>query len=1132
MIADNKFTEPVGTMKNANKLQFVVAYSLNKKHQLSFHGFDSLEKIKSRIDGHNNILQWLRGSTRLLYFDIDKIEWNRVKFKNAMDQFIRLINTILKTPDKLKREHFQFHTKCNSDGNVISIHIISNCFSMVLKEMKALAFEICKTITIDLSIYSKGRGFYLCYNGKVGKQCFEYDTINDNEYELLWIDLVSDRNELLTYDIPKPESDYCNGIETLLQNKKILKNTTHWISIMKFVKENQVMSRENFCKNTLVANYTYEENCEMWDECEMINIDKSIENLYFNITHRRLVNTIFCSYFWSKVKHHLKQVPSKEMKEHFINTEISNKESNRKKKTVSYENVKYNFPTSILTINGFSYFYLFDKQYKPENMQFTVMSPKQVSKTVIKNNKKGLFINGKWGCGKTHFIITPLVDEARELNRTVLVVTTINSLNTQYTTDLQLVGHLQNVDEDYAVTSLESLYKYNKQYDYLILDEFVSIMSHFNSSTMTNKRKTNDRDAYQKLVRMCKTAKKVVVCDADLTRNTYSEFLEYIDPDPEIIHMKTNKYDDCVFNYYLDKKIFQHLITKSLENKERIVIATNTASSTISFLRRLNCIQGLNILGITKNETNLLGKVVTNREATDIKADLKKCIEKNNIHVFVYSPTISIGVSYNEEWFDRQFGYWKWSNNTPNARVFLQMLFRVRKIKSRNYHICVEGHGNPVNDKTSEDLLSTLEVSKDFFRREFNEIRIIENVSFTNIILESEAETMNSIRSFSYSFYRLLKRHNLNIKIITELDEDIFDLNLKDESKVQIFFGMKIPTLVEIKELLIKQYVFDEKLETPEIIIIDFCKILLRREFIIEPENTLSPITYNFYGVYPYEILCGKKEQWGTAEEMQKICTTRQWRNNICKRRFNTYDINLTQVSEREVNEKVRLEKINILYDHLEKSLFNKKEIQFSKEQIQYINQLKSDRSNVTYTEKNIGHAIKYILNPLFNTQYGYNFIQDNTMKRGYKKIPNSLLNIDNYVNKNSEERFNGIVNVKQTRKIQQLFKVKRKYKINPSKKVILLMTNEYPQPKDFHWAGYNISDNVIIKDNTIEKAKYIIAHFLCKYSKNDVLEKIKKIKKYISPMVTDLRLKKSLASSRRLLIHQARIMVPRLKLV
>lgn len=260
---------------------------------------------------------------------------------------------------------------------------------------------------------------------------------------------------------------------------------------------------------------------------------------------------------------------------------------------------------------------------------------------------------------KKVLVITSRVSLAVEFNKKfkIPVYLNLNFSNTH-------LYHKINYNKgDSLICQYDSLFKINpKDFDIVILDEFVSILLHSIDNLSKNKKEIMEKFL------MCLNHKKVVVSDAFL--NDY--LLELFEGK---VFKLENIYRDLIDIKERNLKDFFGEIGKALDNNEKITISTTSLSDGL-----LEILDGIcSIKGKTK--TIITGKTGLNNKNEFIE-EFNSENYKNDILIF--SPVVTIGVSIQND-IKKHFHYD--SSKSVNTIQSIQMLGRSRKIEKIFYFV-------------------------------------------------------------------------------------------------------------------------------------------------------------------------------------------------------------------------------------------------------------------------------------------------------------------------------------------------------------------------------------------------------------------------------------------------------------
>jgi len=437
--------------------------------------------------------------------------------------------------------------------------------------------------------------------------------------------------------------------------------------------------------------------------------------------------------------------------------------------------------------------------------------------------KDVLIAKAKWGSGKTHFIIRKVINYAIENGLNIRIITENNALNQKISKDFDFVSHINNNNlsmEQKIVCSSESIRKINFcSNDILILDEFESLLNHFESDTHKN-------DALQNFLHLkngIKNCNKIVILDADISLERV-KLIKQIRDDKysyKIYHIHTDNFKEYKFNYVINNKdLILHFKDNLKKDKKLIFASASKKLIEDIFLDTKNKINANEIkdktlLIIDGGNTKLFkNKIEIDLDKNDTLLNLEDIILNNQVDIFLYSPTIKTGVSINTEYFDLTYAYG--NNNTLCVREFIQMLFRARNIKDKMIYFSFNrklGQIKPfITDKKIESYVKDpiiLFKTQKIFDGEFNTDDIIGN---SNYEIDDDyfkckciniKENYNSKTRYTQDFFlRMVYNHKIKINYInkTLLEDDDNENDDINDDTLDIFTETKLLTHIEYEE--------------------------------------------------------------------------------------------------------------------------------------------------------------------------------------------------------------------------------------------------------------------------------------------------------------------------------------------
>lgn len=276
---------------------------------------------------------------------------------------------------------------------------------------------------------------------------------------------------------------------------------------------------------------------------------------------------------------------------------------------------------------------------------------------------RGIFaIRSPMGTGKST-VIRSIIEEAIDSGLRCLIITNRISVAEDFGEKYNLKLYLDSKYNlgDSLICQFDSLWKYDlKYFDLVIMDEFISLMSHVRSEL--NNSSLNLIKFYHSF------NKKLVIADAFLTG--YEKFLLN---DDKTYFLENEYRDDTELFDYKDKNLFV-LRLLQIARHNRITVSS-TSLSFLEDLRSLlqdNGIRTVSLTSETPVSTKKLIYGLFNLETHD-KYD-----------ALLYSPTLTVGVS-NLNDVDYHFHYD--SSNSADVISSIQMMKRTRKSKQIHMYI-------------------------------------------------------------------------------------------------------------------------------------------------------------------------------------------------------------------------------------------------------------------------------------------------------------------------------------------------------------------------------------------------------------------------------------------------------------
>lgn len=428
----------------------------------------------------------------------------------------------------------------------------------------------------------------------------------------------------------------------------------------------------------------------------------------------------------------------------------------------------------------------------------------------FENKYDTLCIQATTGMGKTNTLYDYLKCNINYTHHSVLIVSFRRSLCKKYAEDLPVCQYYENIKEyaidntkyPFLICQVDSIKRIRGHYDLVIFDELCSTASHLINYVEQKKR------CFDMFRNIMNDNNKIIILDALLN----SDWLDYISKFDRKCKYIKNEYTihskKTVLNYGTNATGFINEIKKSIENKQKIVIATNN-KKMLKFIEN-----------IIENHYPRCKKLMIKKETKS----MYNTNEWKNVQVLGYTPSIVAGVSFTEKHFDKYFGLF--CNSSSTADMAFQQMFRVRDVSTGEYHICCEVTGKkdyPVSDDEikkmvlNEDkcLISGLDnVSIDYIKKD-----IVEDEYFSLFLLiqknifkcknDYNGTLINIFKTQGFS--KIINKNNVNVndKKIFLMQKREFNKNVKEEE------AQRIENAIECNEEEIQE-IKDKKERTEE----------------------------------------------------------------------------------------------------------------------------------------------------------------------------------------------------------------------------------------------------------------------------------------------------------------------------
>lgn len=313
-------------------------------------------------------------------------------------------------------------------------------------------------------------------------------------------------------------------------------------------------------------------------------------------------------------------------------------------------------------------------------------------------------VKANMGTGKTVQLVNHMKRHVTKESK-CLVITYQRLLAAKYHKMFKKFGFINYLDHgdreissEKVIVCLDSLWRVvNKEFDFVFIDEAVSVLLHFNSNLMNKKD-----EVYESFHQIIIQAKYVYFLDAAATKPIVRNIVSYLES-----QKKEKAFWTC--NRYVR------------ETNRKAFIVVNKARTDIKLFRKRAMEKVVNLLtegkrvvvsSSTKVFTTLLGEYIAKHIGDDFRQSYvivhNSGTRKNTpvedpsltwwkYRCVIYSPAVSAGVSFEADHFDTLVACIENSFYTPPIDIVLQQLFRVRKLTDGRMSLFV--NDPPMNEK-------------------------------------------------------------------------------------------------------------------------------------------------------------------------------------------------------------------------------------------------------------------------------------------------------------------------------------------------------------------------------------------------------------------------------------------------
>ena len=631
-----------------------------------------------------------------------------------------------------------------------------------------------------------------------------------------------------------------NGVDTIIINRfnivnnilKFLKKHNKfydgklWIQLLISLKYNKCLNIEKFLTESPLLStnkYSYEENKKEYDNIDItkFNKDDNIVDIHYQI---KKINTFYDTEFYYNNNgiefseeliewiHQKTKISIDIINEKFIDLN-DNTEMEKTKEIIDINEWKYNFNNYSLYNHNEAHTYL-DELYKraeENHSNFTIATREEIKRKAIESMDditiKLFGVKIVWCGGKSHLVMKPIIKKAIDENKKVLIYTENNSLNNEVYNDFKynifkdkencVYHHLEKKHNDkynLYITSLESSHQIKKyDFDLIVMDEYESLINHLESSTFTDENFTG-YDCLELMIKKMEKCKKIYCLDADLTNERLQPLIKRLKlEDNEVLLYKSNwnKWRDTYkYNLTQDDEIGTiNQILEDMKNNKKVGIGFMNVKRARKVMELIKTLYpNKNILSIWRDEKkyHINGKtrLLTGKES---KKSINEMINEKDIDVWIYSPSVMTGLSYNIEFIDGEeqpprFNktYLFMNDGSCCARSAIQMLHRIRELKDKTIHINIDEKLKfYITPPTDEQIKRFLIDSIDFSKAEDNREKLIEyyqknkkeefilNQIYQDFKIYNIKECFSSVLNLGHELIRILhNNHNIKINFI------------------------------------------------------------------------------------------------------------------------------------------------------------------------------------------------------------------------------------------------------------------------------------------------------------------------------------------------------------------------------
>ena len=427
-----------------------------------------------------------------------------------------------------------------------------------------------------------------------------------------------------------------------------------------------------------------------------------------------------------------------------------------------------------------------------------------------------IIIQAQKGVGKTENLVK-MIDE-KYAGATIIALSHRETFSAElcrqfagFTNYKDIKGPINPLVHPRIVVQIESLSRltfdelrhHNLSVDLLIMDESESIIEQLSSGL--DKKFAKSWDNFNWLTQY---SEHVIAMDANVTNRTFS----LLQDRPanrcgvvEQVFMQNNfkKAADTEYKLTTDDKEWRAALFEDLAAGLNLFIPCNSATEAEALhkdivklypLKDVKCYTGATDQQVKRN-------------------DIQNINSAWNCEVLIFTPTITSGVSYKMENFDKTYAWFK--HNSCTVLACDQMLGRVRDISTRTVVVYVDSQQSESWTTYKKLKVSILQSRSNLFARfapswlsyETTPAGIkIHNERFFNVLVSNELARNHSRSDFMGEFVRLIKRSGATVTMLERIEATPAIEEVHQGALVEVKNG-RIDRIIEAEDITDEKYI-------------------------------------------------------------------------------------------------------------------------------------------------------------------------------------------------------------------------------------------------------------------------------------------------------------------------------------